>query len=62
MDVKRHVYLHTLLLQLIHTQDPNTMKVKKNAIYYDKTLHGNFRGKSSLSSYKTLKQQLNGEK
>ena len=26
-------------------QDPNTQKIKNNAIYYDKKQHANFRGK-----------------
>ena len=26
-------------------QDPNTWKMKKNAIYYNKTWHANFQGK-----------------
>ena len=52
------------------TTNNNNNKVKKNAIYYDKTQHGKFRGrplfeatKQHLNTHKTtLKQQLNVEK
>ena len=43
-------------------QDPNTWKVQKNAAYYDKTQHANFRGNPLYRSIKiTLKQQRNAE-
>ena len=37
-------------------QDPNTEKVKKNAVYYGKTQHANFRGKPL---FQATKQPLN---
>ena len=39
--------------------DPNTEKVKKNAIYFDKTQHENILGNPF---FQATKQQLNGEK
>ena len=43
-------------------QDPDAYKVKKNAIYYDKTQRANFRSKSLFQAIQQLKQQWNGEK
>ena len=37
-------------------QDPNTSKVKKNTVYYDKTQHANFQGKPL---FQATKQHLN---
>ena len=37
-------------------QDPNTKKVRKNAIYQDKTQHANVRGNPL---YKATKRHLN---
>ena len=42
----------------ILNQDPNIRKFKKNAIYYDKTQHANFGGKSLFWA---IKQQFNSE-
>ena len=39
--------------------NPNRLKVKKNAVYCDKTQHANFRGGFI---FQATKQQLNGEK
>ena len=40
-------------------QDPNTQKVKNNAIYYGKAQHGNFQGISFFKA--TLQPELKGE-
>ena len=37
--------------------DPNTQKLKKNAIYYDKTQHANFRGYPPFQATKQQQQQ-----
>ena len=46
----------------IPKQDPNTWKIKKNTVYYDKTQHANFQGNPLFQATKPLEQQLSSEK
>ena len=43
---KKREKSETRMTNSILNQDPNIRKFKKNAIYYDKTQHANFGGKS----------------
>ena len=42
----------TRMTSSVLKQDPNAQKVKRNAIYYDKTQHANFRGKPLFQTEK----------
>jgi len=43
---------------IILKQDPNTKKVKKNSVYYDKIQHANF---WATRLFQATKQHFNGE-